>query len=600
MLRSRAHTCAESTGFSFLADGRNPLESLTFSELDRAARAIAAGLSSHRAEGERCLILLPQGLDYIKAFFGCLYAGVIAVPAAPPGATRDAGRLERILLDCEPKFAFVSKADRIDQAAAQPNAPVRLSISDFDGAEAGWVLPQISAGSLAYLQYTSGSTADPKGVKVSHANVLHNLAGIDAGFRHDADSRSVTWLPFYHDMGLVYGMLQPVYNGFPAFVMAPVSFVQRPVRWLQAISAFRATHSGAPNFAYDLCVDQISAEERAALDLSNWAVAFNGAEPVRERTLERFAAAFAPSGFRKSAFYPAYGLAEATLKVSGGVRDEGVHVLSHSSGTQSAISCGRVIADTVVAIVNPETGVECPAGTSGEIWVSGPSVSSGYWNRPDETSEKFAATLHSHPGKLFLRTGDIGILSDGELLITGRLKGMIIVRGVNYYAEDLEEAVYQLTGQPRSLALAVFGFTEAEIERVAIVVEVNPRDRKNLRQLAQQIRQTTYEQHLLHAHSVIFVRRGKILKTSSGKVRRAATRDLYLSGELDLLSESIVEESLDHNDGVPPATLLADRQALAPTSRRAALVDRLAAIVSQIIKRPVGPENARQPLVILG
>ena len=447
LVRRRALDTPQRCAFAFLIEGEAETIDLNYGELDRRARAIGALLQSRRATGERVLLLFPPGLDYIAAFFGCLYAGAIAVPAYPPRLNRTIRRLQAIAVDAEAAFALtptnslrpegllerIPDFQRLEWLATEDVAP---------GLEGEWHELAFAADTLAYLQYTSGSTATPKGVMVSHANVLHNSAFINRGFGHTPDSVALTWLPHFHDMGLVDGIVQPIYGGFHSFVMPPVSFLQRPLRWLEAISRYKVTHSGGPNFAYDLCLRKIPPEQRAALDLSSWTVAYNGAEPIRKETLEQFAAAFAPCGFRRSAFYPAYGLAEATLKVAGGQKSDTpsylhvqrsaleqnriVEVSEQNEAARALVGLGHADADTKVVIVDPETFVQCRRQQLGEIWVSGPSVTQGYWNRPNETETTFRAHLADSGDGPFLRTGDLGFLSEGgELVFVDRLKDLM-------------------------------------------------------------------------------------------------------------------------------------------------------------------------------
>ena len=387
--------------------------SITYGELDERARALGARLQSEGAAGERVLLLYPPGLDYVVAFFGCLYAGAVAVPAYPPQSARNLSRLQAVASDARAAYALTTAdiCSRLEGGAADTAGLSGLRWLVTDGAEeAGraddWREPPVTPETLAFLQYTSGSTGDPKGVMVSHGNVLHNSALIARGFGYTPSTECVTWLPLYHDMGLIGGVLQPLYGGFTNTLLSPLSFVRNPYGWLKAISTYKADLSGAPNFAYDLCARRVADGQRATLDLSGWEVAFVGAEPIRPATLERFAAAFAPCGFRRKAFLPCYGLAEATLIVSCGARGAGpsAHTADRSALEQHRVldtdgeavaslfsSCGRPLPPQEVVLVNPETRTLCRPDEVGEVWVSGPSVARGYWGRPEET----AATMPS-------------------------------------------------------------------------------------------------------------------------------------------------------------------------------------------------------------
>ena len=395
ILRYRSNTQPDIEAFTFLQDGETEAGSLTYRELDRCSRAIAAQLQELNLSGERALLLYPPGLDYLAAFFGCLYAGVVAVPAYPPRNQRNTPRIQAIIADAQAKIALTTTAllpslqsllkDKADLNCLQWLVTDNLP----NGKEEAWQKPPINIDSLAFLQYTSGSTGTPKGVMLSHGNLLHNAAATYELMGHSPNSVFVSWLPTYHDMGLIGGILQPLYGGFPCVLMPPASFLQRPYRWLQTISEYGGTTSGAPNFAYELCIQKITPEQKQTLDLSSWSVAFNGAEPIRQETLERFAASFSDCGFRKQAFYPCYGMAEATLMIAGGdkavfpkIKTVNKAALEQNQvidkiteeDVYSFVSCGQTLPQQQIAIANPETLTRCQPGEVGEIWVSGPSV----------------------------------------------------------------------------------------------------------------------------------------------------------------------------------------------------------------------------------
>ncbi len=454
VLRSRARDNPSARAYTFLADGDREGVHLTYGELDARARSIGALLQEHGARGERALLLYPPGIEYIAAFFGCLYAGAVAVPAYPPRLNRSLPRLRSILEDARPRVALTTSAILGRVEGWREQEPWLGAIPWLETGSlalngvADWEDPGAGEDTLAFLQYTSGSTGTPKGVMLSHGNLLHNSRELRRCFGYSTESRSMVWLPPYHDMGLIGGILQPLHGGFPATLMAPVAFLQNPLRWLAAISRDRATISGGPDFAYDLCVRRIPAAEREALDLSSWEVAFSGAEPVRAATLERFARAFAPCGFRRQSFYPCYGLAEATLIASGGPAFAGAvervfearaldsHQAVLAVEGKRLVGNGQCLTGQRLAIVDPETSISCPPGVVGEVWVAGPSVAQGYWNRPEETGATFGARLPGGGGP-YLRTGDLGFLDGGELFITGRLKDLIIIRGRNHYPQDV-------------------------------------------------------------------------------------------------------------------------------------------------------------------
>ena len=391
-----------------------------------------------------------------------------------------------------------------------------------------WTEIKIENNSLAHLQYTSGSTATPKGVMVTHGNLMHNSEYIAQGFAHSPASISLTWLPHFHDMGLLDGIIQPLYNGFPAFLMSPTAFLQQPYSWLQAISRFRVTHSGGPNFAYDLCVRRISDAQLATIDLSSWNVAYNGAEPVRAESLERFAARFASCGFRRSAFYPAYGLAEATLKVTGASRTEepiflitqsdalkqnrAVEVQADDPQATTLVSVGRPSLGTSVRIVNPETRKECSRDEIGEIWIAGPSVANGYWNRPEETEETYHAYIADSGDGPFLRSGDLGFYKDDELYVTGRLKDLIIIRGLNHYPQDIELTVDKSNPFLRPSCGAAFSVEVEDEERLVVVQELGRRQPPELATVIAHVRRAIAEQHELQTYAVVLVKFGTVPK----------------------------------------------------------------------------------------
>ncbi|HEX8087809.1 MAG TPA: amino acid adenylation domain-containing protein, partial [Blastocatellia bacterium] len=555
LLRRRAECSPARAVHTLLAGEDAEAPCLSFGELDARARAIAALLQGVAQAGERALLLYPQGLEYVAAFFGCIYAGVIAVPAYPPRLNRANERLQAIAVDAQATVALTTSAvlrrwrPLPDQASALKS--LRWLVTDGVETRLGdaWRPPALKGDSLAYLQYTSGSTSAPKGVMISHDNVLHNCAYIDHGFGHTADSVSLSWLPHFHDMGLIEGVIQPVYTGMHGFLMPPALFLQHPFSWLQAITRYGVTHSGGPNFAYDLCLRKVGPEQREALDLTSWSVAYNGAEPVRKDTIERFAAAFSPCGFNRSAFYPAYGLAESTLKVCGGLKGEGpvycdvradalernrvVDATGRENGeARSLVSSGRAMLDTEIIIVDPETLTRRAPDEVGEVWVSSPSVARGYWNNPEETERTFKAGLAGTGQGLYLRTGDLGFLKNGELFVTGRLKDLIIIRGRNHYPQDIERTVERSHPSLRPNSGAAFSVDDGE-ERLVIVHELEHRRRADPNEVIEAIRRAVAEIHEVRVSAVTLVKAGSVPKTSSGKIQRAACRNLFLEGRFD-------------------------------------------------------------------
>ena len=553
--------------YRFLADGEREESILTCGDLFARARAVAARLQNLEAEGQRALLLYPAGADYITAFFGCLLAGVIAVPAYPPRLNRNAARLEMMAADAVASIALTTTPhlSRLESNMAQTPGlkSLRLLATETIDDESAheWREPVVNEQSLAYLQYTSGSTAEPKGVMVTHANVLHNSAYIHLGFAHTPESISLTWLPHFHDMGLLDGIIQPLYGGFTGILMSPTAFLQRPARWLEAISHHKVTHSGGPNFAYDQCVRRISDEVRETLDLKSWSVAYNGAEPVREETLRRFAESFAACGFRPAAFYPAYGLAEATLKISGGSRGDGaitctveadaleknliVEASKHDEHARTLVSSGQATFETEVLIVNPETLVPCEPNEVGEIWASGAGVAAGYWNRPEETERTFQARLSEGAGGTYLRTGDLGFVRQGELYVTGRLKDLIIIRGRNLYPQDIEAAVERSHTSLRAGSGAAFAVESNGAERLVIVQELELRGQPDTTMIIDAIRQTLAEEFEAQPFAILLVKAGSVPKTSSGKVQRNLCRKQFLRQEFSVVAEWRAVSDLD-------------------------------------------------------
>ncbi len=559
MVRHRARTQPKDIAFSYLVDGELEQVDVTYEELDRQARAIGAWLMSRGLAGERALLLYPAGLEFIAGFLGCLYAGVVAVPVYPPRRNRSMTRIQAIADDAEAKVALTTDIVLSRVEGLIDETPHLKQLAWFDtchvpaGMEQQWQLPDIHGETLAFLQYTSGSTGTPKGVILNHASLVHNSALIAHAFEHTRTSLGVFWLPSYHDMGLIGGILQPIYVGRTCVLMSPMTFLQKPFRWLSAITRFHATTSGGPNFAYEHCIQKITPEQIKQLDLSNWKLAFNGAEPVRAETLRRFAEKFAPCGFRAEAFYPCFGLAEATLIVSGGyaaqppviasfdsvaiTQGRAKQVASGSPTARDLVGCGQTLPDQKIVIANPETMTSCPPGEIGEIWASGPSMAQGYWKRPDVTETTFHAHLLDTGEGPFLRTGDLGFMLDGELFVTGRLKDLIILRGVNYYPQDIELTVQRCHPRMRVDCGAAFALEKDGREQLVLVAEVERHKQGQFGEVLQAIRRAVAGEHDLNVDAIVLVRAGTIPRTSSGKIQRHACRNGYLAGMLDVVGQ---------------------------------------------------------------
>ncbi|HEX3728602.1 MAG TPA: MupA/Atu3671 family FMN-dependent luciferase-like monooxygenase, partial [Opitutaceae bacterium] len=562
ILRWRAARHPDRRALVYLPDAGGPEPEHTYASLDLRARAIAAVLRSRLPRGERALLLYPPGLDFVEAFFACLYAGVVAVPAYPPRNKGHLPRLRALLADSGARLALTHSktVDSIRlQVGAQPEwAGLELLPTDgipsaaADGAELAAPGPE----DLAFLQYTSGSTGNPKGVMVTQANLVYGAHYITRQSSHDEDGVSVCWLPSFHDMGLVDGVLMPLYAGSLAVLLSPVAFVQRPACWLQAITRFRGTHGGAPNFGYDLCVQKIPAEVRAELDLSSWFCAYNGSEPLRAGTLRAFAEAFAPCGLRPEALYPTYGLAEGTLMISGcelgrrpvtrwvdrAALEQGRFAAAEPAGPAEAktelVSSGKAILETRLAVVDAKGRRAAPGGI-GEVWIAGPTVGAGYWQKPKETKETFQAEIEGEAGA-WLRTGDLGYLDPaGELFVCGRAKDLIIVRGRNHYPQDLEATASAADPALRAAGAAAFALEIGGEERLVVIQEVERTALKALdpARAGAAIARAIGEEHGVSPHAVVLLKPGSLPKTSSGKIRRAAARRQFLAGELETVGE---------------------------------------------------------------
>jgi acyl-CoA synthetase (AMP-forming)/AMP-acid ligase II len=563
ILESHALEQADRLAYAFLSDDNSEKNTITYRELYLQVGAIASALQDLGLAGERALLLYPAGLDFIKAFLGCLAAGVVAVPIHPPKRNRSMSRVAAIAQDAGAKLALTSTSmfSNLDKWQSQTPELNGLYWLNSDTLAGNHEYKAISTqkDTLAYLQYTSGSTSQPKGVMVSHGNVLHNSQCIQEGFELTPESVSISWLPHFHDMGLIDGIIQPLYSGFTGYLMSPVSFLQQPIRWLQAISQYRGTHGGGPNFAYDLCSDKVTPEQLASLDLSGWCSAYSGAEPVRRDTLERFAAKFQPCGFQPQFFYPCYGLAEATLMVTGGnISDKPVYrrvsaealeehrvvEIEESDGrVKDLVGCGRSRLDTQIAIVDPDSLTELAAGEVGEVWISGGSVTLGYWQRPLETQRNFEACPKNSTNNSFFKTGDLGFIQDGELFITGRIKDVIIIRGRNHYPQDIELTVEQSHVALQPAAGAAFTVEVDGVEKVVILQEVKRTYLKHIdvAEAIGNIRQAVTKEHELQVHTILLLKTQSIPKTSSGKIQRHACREQFLQGTLEIVNQTIAD-----------------------------------------------------------
>jgi len=617
LLQSRADDQYSQCGYRFLADDEKKEVHLSYSELDRRARSIGALLQGNGGAGKPVLLLYPPGLDYISAFFGCLYAGAIAVPLFPPHPRRPMPRLQAVVADVQATLVLTTSQIHADMEQRLIHLPELMALQWLstdtitESLHDQWQDPHITQDTVAFLQYTSGSVGTPKGVMLTHGNLLHNSSFIYHHCGHSPTSSGVSWLPPYHDMGLIGGILQPLYGRFPITLMSPAAFLQRPFRWLQAISRYRATTSGGPNFAYDLCVRAIPPEQREELDLSCWEVAFSGAENVRSETLDRFASAFASCGFRQKAWYPSYGLAEATLFVAGGKKltDPTIcefntaalelnHAVKVSTEEQSA---SRSLVGYYVdsrhqrlQITHPQRMTPCKPGEVGEIWVSGPSIAQGYWDQPTETRETFQATLVNTGEGPFLRTGDLGFLYDGDLFVTGRLKDIIVIRGRNHYPQDIELTAERVHSALRPGCGAAFSVEIDGAEQLVIVYEIERQHRHmDTEEVCSAIRRAVAEHHELQTYAILLIKPGSIPKTSSGKIQHQACRAQFLAGTLAVVGKSTLEKTWSTQDDV-----LRERETLLKATleeRKHILVPFLQGQVARILGidfQKVGPQQS--------
>ena len=579
-LRRHAEERPEKPAFIHLLDGQSNQAVLTYAQLEQRARAIAAHLQNMGFAGQRVLLVYPPGLDFVTAFFGCLYANCVAVPTYPPHRHRMLNRFHAIAADAEAGIVlstslaaaqFQSMIEHKSGQAATLSHIRWLATDEIPDALAEqWSEPAITSDMLAMLQYTSGSTSQPKGVMISHANLIDNTHTIHHAFGVQCEDISVFWLPMYHDMGLVGGVMVPAFAGATNILISPADFLQKPITWLTAISKYRANISGGPNFAYDLCVRNITDEQRATLDLSSWELAFSGAESIQPETLKRFAAAFAPCGFKPSAFYPCYGLAEATLIVSGARRGSGATIQSfHDTAltkkhvepvpdgngqTRRLVACGPPVGTTRVVIVNSKTHTEAAPGCVGEIWIAGASVGQGYWRNPRLTSRSFNAHLSNTGEGPFLRTGDLGFMNDGQLYITGRREDLIIVRGMNRYPQDIE-ATARMSHPLLEIGYgAAFAVDDHGSQKLILVQEVKRNGKMDFKLVLDAIRMAVLDEHDLALDTIVLVRSGTIPKTSSGKVQRHVCRETFLSGELKHLAEysGLMAENADPCETISP------------------------------------------------
>ncbi len=566
ILQQRAIANPQALAYIFLEDGENKEQKLTYQELDAQAKAIGSQLQVTVQPGDRALLIYPYAavLDFIAAFMGCLYAGVVAVPCHPPMNSLTSSEIGSRLIDAEAAI-ILSNTKLLSKLKTQLGKlpkfeqlnPNWLDTSKVNlDAQQNYHKPDLKSEKLAFLQYTSGSTGEPKGVMISHACLLQNQEMLKLAFGHNQNSVGVGWLPIFHDMGLIGNVIQPIYLGITCVLMSPISFVQKPLRWLQAISKYQATTSGAPNFAYELLCDRVKDSQLKQLDLSSWQIAFCGAEPVQAATLNRFAQKFAVCGFQPSAFYPCYGMAEATLMITGGdyqqpplvkyldkaalEKNQVIFRDRNSATTTALISAGHTWLDGKLEIVNPETQQQCQPNQIGEIWFSSPSVGLGYWHKPELTKATFQAKLKQQSDQPhFLRTGDLGFIAGQELFITGRLHDVLVLWGLNYYPQQIEQTVADCHPALKANHGTAFTIKVKDQNRLIIVQEIERTHRKSfvIEDVVEAIRWAIFQQQFLDVYAIVLLKPGSLPKTSSGKVQRSKCQAMYLAGDQEMLAQ---------------------------------------------------------------
>lgn len=615
----RCHQLPQELAYVFVRDSLDLKRQLTYGELERTVTPLAGHLAQRARPGTRVLLLYPPGIDVVCAFWACICAGLVPVPAPAPDPVRrkhSLPRLRAIIENAQASLVLTTSGNETlssELSVVTDENSIECMVTDRSYDQADTVeLPRLESTTLAYLQYTSGSTATPRGVMVSHQNILAQCKALQQVAGVDSKSRSLCWLPYFHDYGLVHGIIAPFYAGIPAYLMSPLTFLRRPLRWLEAIDRFEITHSGAPNFAYESCTKALQQQKGWACHLQQWVVASCGAEPIHADTIGDFTRAFAEHGFARSAFSPAYGLAESTLVVTAKRLGENPLILSvaddalaahrvspsEAEGARKLVGCGHPLPGTTIRIVSPETSAACPTGRVGEIWVAGPSACGGYWNGKGGQDQSLYASLAGDTRQAFIRTGDLGFLHDGQLFVTGRLKDVIIVHGRNLYPHDIERTVEQSHSGLRIHGAAAFSVQEGREESLVVLQEVERASMLDVDAMAIAVRQAVMEAHGVAVTSVVLVRSGGLPKTSSGKIQRRASKEAYLNGTLP-----IVGGSSSHGQAVNAGAMQGDSSAegiAAITSDLDSIGTYVQRLIAEYLDVEAGRISMTQPIGTLG
>ena len=625
LLRHRATHQPERIAYTFLADGEHDVHNWTYAELDQRARAVAAWLQERTTPGARVLLLFEEGLHYLAALYGCMYADCLAVPVHPPDPRRlhrTLPRLKSIATDAGVTAVLTTREIARGAEAALPEVPVlqqavwlTLDILTSEGADR-WTDPGKGADDLAYLQYTSGSTSTPKGVMISHHNLIHQLQDFDTGYDHDPDSVLVTWLPATHDLGLVYGRFMPLFIGMRCVFMSPVSFMQRPIRWMKAVSDYRGSHTPSPNFGFEIIARKTTAEQRKDLDLSSLKVVLNGAEPIRWESERMFIEALVPHGMRREAVTHAMGMSESTAKIitepidryppkfvyldANAFEDNRVVLVDPDSpDAREVASCGHTVMDTEVVIADPTTHACLGEDRVGEMWVGGTTVAQGYYNLDAATQETFNAHLDDGRGP-FLRTGDLAFIHDGEVYLTGRLKDLVIIRGQNHHPQDIEWSLQDAHPAIRPNCAAAFGVRLGEQEeRLAVITEVYPDRAADPEPVFAAVRQAVGEHGLIPCAIVLIAPRS-LPKTSSGKIQRTKSRRLFLSQELQVVARWDAPKPTEAVEAPTGSDLLARLEAASGRQRQRILVEHNSRLAASLLGLDVDDIEVDQPFGEIG